>query len=93
MGKQAIRVVEILLGLLIVAGAYTALFSSEKNPGLVVSVLVLVVIFFGVLKRLSKTPQIHQRLIVNPCVWSASFGRVPLSVPLTLYVTLSGLPQ
>ena len=56
MGKQAIRVVEILLGLLIVAGAYTALFSSEKNPGLVVSVLVFVVIFFGGLKRLSKTP-------------------------------------
>lgn len=55
MSRRFILVVEILLGILILGGALAAL-SDPKNPGLVVSVLVLVVIFFGVLKRLSKTP-------------------------------------
>jgi hypothetical protein len=53
--KRVIVVVEILLGILILGGALAAL-SGPKNPGLVVSVLVLVVIFFAVLKRLSKMP-------------------------------------
>jgi hypothetical protein len=55
MSRRFILVVEILLGILILGGALAAL-SSPKNPGLIVSVLVLVVIFFAILKRLSKTP-------------------------------------
>ena len=56
MNKRVIVVVEILLGILILGGAFSALSGPEKSPGLVVSVLVLVVIFFAVLKRLSKMP-------------------------------------
>ena len=55
MSRRFILVVEILLGILILGGALAAL-SDPKNPGLVISVLVLVVIFFGVLQRLAKTP-------------------------------------
>ncbi len=55
MSKRVILVVEILLGILIVGSALTVL-ASPKNPGLVVSVMILVVIFFGVLRHLSKMP-------------------------------------
>ena len=53
MNKRLILVVEVLLSILIVGSALTVL-ASPNNPGLIVSVLILVVIFFGVLRRLSK---------------------------------------
>ncbi|MDQ2787083.1 MAG: hypothetical protein M3Y58_19000 [Chloroflexota bacterium] len=56
MSKRVIVVVEVLLGILILGSAVAALSGSEKSPGLLVSVLVLVVIFFGILRRLAKTP-------------------------------------
>ncbi len=55
MSKRVIVLVEILLGVLIVGSALAAL-AGPTSPGLVVSVLVLVVIFFGILRRLSKMP-------------------------------------
>ncbi len=55
MSKRMVLVVEILLGILIVGSAIAAL-TSPKDPGLVVGVLILVVIFFGVLRRLSQMP-------------------------------------
>ncbi len=54
MSRRFILIVEVLLGILILGGALAAL--SSKDPGLVVSLLILVVIFFGILKRLAKTP-------------------------------------
>jgi len=53
--KRLILVVEVLLGILIVGSALTVL-ASPNNPGVIVSVLILVVIFFSVLRRLSKMP-------------------------------------
>ncbi len=53
MSKRVSLIVEVLLGILIFGSALTVL-ASPNNPGLIVSVLILVVIFFGVLRRLSK---------------------------------------